>query len=291
MTVDIAERKIGPGEPCYLIAEIGANHNGDLAIALDMIRAAKDAGADVVKFQKRSLPGCIPVEQRDVVRSTPWGLLTYSEYRERLEFNRQQYEAIDVECRRLGIAWTASVWDEGAVDFLRPFHVPFVKIPSACLTGDGLLRAARTLDVPVVLSVGMSTPDEIARAVTTLGRHDLILLYCKSTYPCPTADLNLHGIATLRRLFGDEIPVGYSGHEVGLPTTLAAVALGACVVERHFTLSRAMWGTDQAASVEPPGFRKLVASIRTIEGAMGDGVIRVLESEEPIKAKLRRRSA
>ena len=282
----IAGRAIGKGEPTYVIAEIGINHNGEVDTAKRLIDAAVFAGADAVKFQKRTPELCVPAEQRNIQRETPWGVMTYLEYRERIEFGREEYAEIDRYCEERGIDWFASPWDEPSVDFLAQFDPPCYKLASASLTDAPLIDAAVAHGRPVILSTGMSTMDEIDAAVERVPRDRLLLAHSTSTYPCPPAELNLRMLETLAAAF--DVPVGYSGHEVGLQTTLAAVVLGAAFVERHITLDRAMWGTDQAASIEPGGFLRLVRDIRTIETAVGDGVKVVYDSEIPVRAKLRR---
>ncbi len=284
--VRIRDRFVGEGEPVYIVAEIGINHNGDVEMAKRLIDAAKLAGCDAVKFQKRTPELCVPPEQRNIPRETPWGLITYLEYRYKVEFGYEQYAEIDRYCKQQGIAWFASCWDILSVDFIEQFDPPCYKVASASLTDDKLLRHLNDTGKPILLSTGMSTMDEIRHAASVLDRDRLIVMHSTSTYPCPPAELNLRVIQTLRQEF--DVPVGYSGHEVGLQTTYAAVVLGACVVERHITLDRAMWGTDQAASVEPGGFMRLVRDIRVIEQALGDGIKRVYDSELPSRAKLRR---
>ena len=281
----IGGRPIGGGNPAYVVAEIGINHNGDLALAKKLIDAAVVAGCDAVKFQKRTPSVCVPEAQRETLRDTPWGTMSYMAYRERLEFGQEEYRAIDAHCAERGIAWFASCWDAAAVDFIESFRPPCHKVASACLTDDALLKDLRQRRRPVVLSTGMSTMDEIRHAVSLLDGEELILAHSTSTYPCLPDELNLRVIQVLADEFG--CPVGYSGHEVGLQTTLAAVVLGACLVERHITLDRAMWGSDQAASVEPGGFMRLVRDIRTIESALGDGVKRVYDSEQAARQRLR----
>jgi len=285
-TVKIGERLVGDGQPVYIVAEIGINHNGDVEIAKRLIDAAKLAGCDAVKFQKRTPELCVPPEQRNIPRETPWGLITYMEYRYKVEFGYEQYAEIDRYCKQQGITWFASCWDIPSVDFIEQFDPPCYKVASASLTDDELLLRLNATGKPILLSTGMSTMDEIRHAVSLLVRDRLIIMHSTSTYPCPPQELNLRMIQTLKREF--DLPVGYSGHEVGLQTTYAAVVLGACVVERHITLDRAMWGSDQAASVEPGGFMRLVRDIRVIEQALGDGVKRVYESELAARAKLRR---
>jgi N-acetylneuraminate synthase len=283
--VRIENRSVGEGCPIYVVAEIGINHNGDIEIAKKLIDAAVRAGCDAVKFQKRTPELCVPPAQRDVMRETPWGLMTYLEYRHRIEFGFTEYQELDHYCKGTGISWFASCWDEPSVDFIEQFAPPCYKIASATLTDANLLCHTRATNRPLVLSTGMSTMAQIESAVDILGTDKLIITHCTSTYPCPPPELNLRTIETLRRRF--PCPIGYSGHEVGLVPTVAAVALGACLIERHITLDRAMWGSDQAASVEPQGFERLVNYIRVIEQAMGDGQKTVYPSELPIMRRLR----
>ncbi len=284
--IHIGNRPVGEGQPAFIVAEIGINHNGDLNVAKMLVDAAVSAGCDAVKFQKRTPELCVPSEQRDVLRETPWGTMTYMDYRYRVEFGETEYAEIDEYCRRKGITWFASPWDTESVDFLERFAPVGHKVASACLTDDDLLRHIAATGRPVVMSTGMSTMNQIRHAVATLGIEDLIILHCTSTYPCKPEELSLRMIETLRQEFGR--PIGYSGHEVGLVTTVAAAVLGACMVERHITLDRSMWGSDQAASIEPLGFERLVRYVRTTEMAMGDGIKRVHQSELPIMQKLRR---
>jgi N-acetylneuraminate synthase len=285
--VEIGGRRVGAGEPVLVIAEIGINHNGSIDMARKLIDGAYLAGAEAVKFQKRTPEQCVPKEQWHLERDTPWGRIPYIEYRRRMEFGEAEYAAIDRHCRERGILWFASCWDEESVDFVERFEPPCYKIASASLTDADLLRKARATGRPVMLSTGMSTAAEIDEAVTALGRQDLLIAHATSTYPCPPSHLNLRMIETLARLY-PECPIGYSGHETGLAPTWAAVALGATFVERHITLDRALWGSDQAASVEIGGFLRLVANIRDIEKSLGDGVKRVYEGELAQIAKLRR---
>lgn len=285
--VKIGDRRVGDGEPCFVIAEIGLNHNGDIKIAKKLIDAAALAGCDAVKFQKRTPELCVPPEHRDVQRETPWGIMSYMEYRHRVEFGEEEYSEIDRYCRDKGITWFASCWDEPSVDLLEKFAPPCYKVASASLTDVQLLTHTRATGRPIIVSTGMSTIEEIDQAVAHLDSDKLLVAHATSTYPCPPHELNLRMIGVLKQRYN--APVGYSGHEVGLQTTCAAVALGACFVERHITLDRAMWGSDQAASVEPGGFARLVRDIRAIEQSMGDGHKRVYDSELPIRAKLRRK--
>ena len=284
--VKIGSRMIGDGYPAYIVAEIGINHNGDLDTAKDMILSAKETGADAVKLQKRTPELCVPKEQRDIMRETPWGYISYMAYREHVEFGKEEYQEIDRYCKELGIDWFVSVWDEEAVNFMEQFDPICYKIPSASLTDHPLLRKIRATGRPMILSTGMSTGDQIKDAVAAIGTQELIITHATSAYPCDPEELNLRMIPSLKEQF--PCPIGYSGHEVGLVTSVVAVSLGACLVERHFTLDRSMWGGDQAASVEPGGFRLLVKYIRVTEMALGDGVKRVYDSEQSSLKKLRR---
>ena len=284
--IKIGNRLVGDGHPIYIIAEIGINHNGDLDITKQMIDAAAHAGVDAVKFQKRTPEICTPLEQQKQMRETPWGYITYLDYRYKVEFGEKEYQEIDRYCKKKGIDWFASVWDELAVDFMEQFDTPAYKIPSASITDHNLLRHTRKTGRPLVISTGMSTFEQIRAAVDVVGTDNLAITHCTSTYPCEPGELNLRMIRTLRDEF--PCPVGYSGHEVGLVPPQVAVALGACMIERHLTLDRAMWGSDQAASVEPSGFERLVKYVRTAEASLGDGVKRVYESELSSLKKLRR---
>jgi N-acetylneuraminate synthase len=286
-TVEIGGRRVGQGERVFVVAEIGINHNGSLELARKLIDGACLSGADAVKFQKRTPELCVPREHWDLERDTPWGRMKYIDYRRQVEFGEREYAAIGRHCRERGMLWFASCWDEQAVDFMERFDPPCYKVASASITDLELLRRKRATGRPLMLSTGMSTLVEIDEAVEVVGRRGLLLAHATSSYPCPVGDLNLRMLATLERLY-PECPIGYSGHEVGLATTWAAVALGATFVERHITLDRAMWGSDQAASVEIGGFMRLVSNIRDLEQALGDGVKRVYPGELSQLAKLRR---
>lgn len=285
MEVLLGDRAVGDGHRCYVIAEIGINHNGDPQIAERLIDVAAFAGCEAVKFQKRTVDVVYTPEELAKPRESPFGE-TNGELKRALEFGQAQYEQIDAYCRTKSMAWTASGWDEASVDFIDQFDPPFYKIASASLTDDALLRHTRSKGKPIVLSTGMSTLEQIDHAVEVLGTDDLILLHCCSAYPSQYADLNLRAIPVMRERYG--VPIGYSGHETGIASTVAAVVLGACVVERHVTLDRSMWGSDQAASLEPNGIMRVVRDIRLVETAMGDGVKTVLPSEIPVMQKLRR---
>ncbi len=285
--IQIGERRVGEGHPVYIIAEIGINHNGDLHTARRLIDVALLAGCDAVKFQKRNPEKAVPLEYQNVMRETPWGIMSYMDYRRRVEFRQQEYAEIDSYCREKGIHWFASCWDEDSVDFIEQFSPVCYKVASASLTDHDLLLKIRSTGRPIILSTGMSTWEEIEAAVELLGKENLLIAHSTSAYPCPPEELNLRAIQSLQRRFG--VPVGYSGHEVGLQTTYAAVTLGAAFVERHITLDRAMWGSDQAASVEPGGVIRLVRDIRVIEKALGDGQKRVYASEQKARQRLRRK--
>lgn len=283
--VKIGDKWVGEGAPTYIVGEIGINHNGDLGIARRLIDVASVAEADAVKFQKRTVEVVYTADELAKARENPFGP-TNGDLKRGLEFGLDAYQHIDRYCREKKIAWFASCWDEASVDFMEQFKPPAYKIASASLTDDNLLRHHRATKRPMIVSVGMSTLAQVDHAVEVLGTQDLILLHTTSAYPAKIADLNLKMIPVLRERYG--VPVGYSGHEVGLATTYAAVALGAAMVERHITLDRAMWGSDQAASVEPQGLMKLVRDTRTIEASLGDGVKKVTDDELPIMKKLRR---
>jgi N-acetylneuraminate synthase len=285
--IKIGKKLVGDGHAAYVIAEAGINHNGDMEIARQMIDAAVHAGADAVKFQKRTPEVCTPPDQQKQMRETPWGYISYLDYRYKVEFNEEQYREIDRYCKDKGIDWMVSVWDEPSVDFMEKYDTPAYKVPSASLTDHNLLKYVRKTGKPIIISSGMSTMDEIKRGVEVVGADNLVIMHCTSTYPCEPEELNLRMIETLRNEFPNN-PIGYSGHEVGLVPSAVAVAFGACMVERHLTLDRAMWGSDQAASVEPGGFERLVKYIRVTEASLGDGVKKVYDSEKSSMKKLRR---
>jgi N-acetylneuraminate synthase len=276
----------------YIIAEIGINHNGDLDIAKRLIDIASAAGCDAVKFQKRDPDACVPEHQKNVVKDTPWGSMTYLEYKHRTEFGEIEYDEIDRYCKERKIRWSASPWDLGSLDFLLKYDVPFIKIPSAMLTNKALLEGCLSSGKKVILSTGMSTEDEISEAVSFLeeritikSKSSYAILHCNSTYPAPLEEINLSCIKTLKERFNCE--VGYSGHEFRLGTSVAAIFLGASIIERHITLDRTMWGSDHLSSIEPQGLFKLVSGIRELEKAYGDGVLKVSESEKDVRKKLR----
>jgi len=278
-------KKIGDNNSCYIIAEIGINHNGDVDLAKRLISVAVAGGCDAVKFQKRTIDVVYSAEELARPRESPFGT-TNGDLKRALEFGLDEYREIDAYCRSAKMPWFASCWDEESVDFINQFDVPYFKIASASLTDDKLLRHTRATGKPIILSTGMSTLSEIDHAVDVLGKDDLVLMHACSTYPAHYEELNLRAIPAMKRRY--DVPVGYSGHETGIASSVAAAVLGACCIERHVTMDRAMWGSDQAASLEPNGVSRLVRDVRLVEQSMGDGVKRVFEREYPIIKKLRR---
>lgn len=285
--IQIGNRLVGDGQPVFTIGEIGINHNGSVENARRLIEGAKKAGCDAVKFQKRTPEKCTPRDQWDLERDTPWGRMTYLQYRHKVELGVDEYAAIDRWCKELDIMWFVSAWDEESVDFTERFEPPAYKAASASLTDHALLKKMKSTGRPLIISTGMSTMAEIEGAVEAIGSDNLLIAHSTSAYPCAVGELNLRMIHTLKARW-PEVPIGYSGHETGLVPTMAAVAIGATFVERHITLDRAMWGSDQAASVELVGLERLISGIRDIEAALGDGEKRVYESELGARKKLRR---
>ncbi|MFH1523821.1 MAG: N-acetylneuraminate synthase family protein [Chloroflexota bacterium] len=283
--IKIGNILVGDGHPCYVVAEIGINHNGDIEVAKKLIDVAALAGCNAVKFQKRTIDVVYSAEELARERESPFGT-TNGDLKYGLEFGQEEYKEIDRYCKEKNIAWFASCWDEASADFIEQFDPPCYKIASASLTDDALLRHTRAKGRPLMLSTGMSTLQQIDHAVDVLGKENLVVMHTTSTYPAYYEELNLRVIPILKQRYG--VPVGYSGHETGLSTSIASVALGACVVERHITLDRSMWGSDQAASVESQGFMRLVRDISLVETALGNGVKCVIEREVPIMKKLRR---
>ena len=284
--VKIGNKIIGPKQPCYIVAEIGINHNGSLDIAKKIIDVAVDSGCDAVKFQKRTIDIVYTPEDLARPRENPFGV-TNGDLKWGLEFGLDDFKEIDRYCKNKGIDWFASCWDEDSVDFIQQFNPPAYKIASASLTDDNLLRHHRKYGKPIIHSTGMSDMNEIEHAVEVLGTENLILLHSTSTYPAKPEELNLRVIETLSKML--PTPIGYSGHEVGLIPSYAAAVMGACMIERHVTLDRSMWGSDQSASVEPQGLSKLVCYIRELESTLGNGIKQVYASEIPIREKLRRK--
>lgn len=284
---NIGGAMVGQGQPVYVIAEIGINHDGSTEHALELVEGAWRAGADAVKFQKRTPEACVPRDQWDVPRDTPWGRMRYLDYKRRIELDEAAFRSIDALCLRLGIQWFASSWDEEALAFVDRFAPPCHKVASASLTDHALLRAMRATGRPLMLSTGMSTLAEVEAAVRAIGTEGLCIAHATSAYPCSEDELNLRVLADLARRF-PRCPIGYSGHEAGIAPSLAAVALGATFIERHLTTDRTRWGTDHAASLDLTAFADLVREVRVVSRALGDGKKRVYESELPHRAKLRR---
>lgn len=284
-SISIAGRAVGDEQPCYIVAEIGINHNGDVQLAKRLISVAVAAGCDAVKFQKRTIDVVYTAEELAKPRENPFGE-TNGDLKRGLEFGEEQYQEIAEYCRQSGITWYVSAWDEASVDVIEPFGPPCYKIAAASLTDDALLRHTRAQRKPIILSTGMSSLTQIDHAVDVLGKEDLILLHACSAYPAYYPELNLRVMKTLRDRY--DVPVGYSGHETGIASTVAAVALGACMVERHITLDRSMWGSDHAASLEPSGINRVVRDIRLVEESMGSAEKVVLPRELPVIDKLRR---
>jgi N-acetylneuraminate synthase len=284
-------KTIGVGNPCYIIAEIGINHNGSLETAKQLINEAVNAKVDAVKFQKRTPELCVPLDQWEIQRDTPWGRMSYIDYKRKTEFGNLEYAAIDQHAKENNMDWFASPWDVESVDFLEHFSPVLYKLASASLTDFELIEKIQNTGRPLMISTGMSTQKEIIETVRFIREFDenypLMIAHSTSAYPCKPEELNISMVRTLGQMFPNT-PIGYSGHETGLATTVAAVAMGATFVERHFTLDRAMWGSDHAASVEPQGFSRLVKDIRDVETAAGDGVKKVYEAEVAQMKKLRK---
>lgn len=283
--VKIGDKLVGEGQDCFIIAEIGINHNGDMELTKKLIDTAVIAGCDAVKFQKRTVDVVYTKEELEMPRPNPFGK-TNGDLKRGLEFDYDEYSEIDKYCKKRNIMWFASCWDEGSVDFIEQFNPPCYKISSASLTDDELLRYTRSMGRPILLSTGMSSLAEIDHAISVLGDDDLVLYHCTSTYPTDDSELNLKAIQTLKGRY--DCPIGYSGHERGVMPSVLATAYGAVSVERHITMDRTLWGSDHAASLEPPGLFRLVRDIKLVPKVSGDGNKVVYESEKPIIKKLRR---
>jgi len=282
----IGNNFVGLKHPVFIIAEIGINHNGSLETAKNLIDVASQSGADAVKIQKRDPDTCVPEDQKNIMRDTPWGRITYLEYRKKVEFSPDEFDELEAYATAKKLMFCASPWDVPSAQFLIERDCKLLKVASACLTDDELLKVITASGRPVIASTGMSTIPEIDHAFNILKESPLAFCHTTSTYPCAVDELNLLVIPKLLERY--RIPIGYSGHEIGLTTTLAAVALGAKIIERHITMDRTMWGSDQAASIEPHGFMKLVKDIRAVEKSLGDGVKKVYESEIGAMKKLRK---
>jgi N-acetylneuraminate synthase len=286
----IGNKKISKTDPVFFIAEIGINHNGSVDIAKELIDLASFCKCGAVKFQKRTPELCVPENQKNAIKDTPWGKMTYLEYRKKMEFGKPEYELIDSYCKKKGIAWLASPWDIPSVDFLEEFNIPCYKIPSAMLTNRSLLKRIKKTGKPILLSTGMSTLSEIDETVNFLGSVPLVIMHCNSSYPSEASELNLNVIKMYQEKYANQI-VGYSGHEKGYAASLVAAVLGAKVIERHITLDRTMWGSDQAASLELDGLRRLVRDLSLLPEWLGDGKKKIYPSEIFIREKLRQCNA
>ena len=283
--VKIADKFVGDGYPCFVIAEIGINHNGSVSLAKKMIDIAVTTGCDAVKFQKRTVDIVYTQEELAKERNSVFGK-TNGDLKRGLEFGLEEYKEIDAYCKEKGIIWFASCWDEQSVDFIDQFDVPCYKIASASLTDDNLLKYTRSKGKPILLSTGMSTMEEIRHAVEVLGEENLVIYHCTSTYPSDANEMNLRVIEEFKKEF--DCPIGYSGHERGVTPSVLAVALGANSVERHITTDRTNWGSDQAASLEMAGLYHMVRDIRQVPVLLGNGKKVVYSRELPIIDKLRR---
>ncbi|MDP6670214.1 MAG: N-acetylneuraminate synthase family protein [archaeon] len=284
--VKIGNTLIGHDQPVFVIGEIGINHNGDIKICKKLIDMAVGTGCDAVKFQKRTPDLCVPEKQKGVMRETPWGTMTYLDYKKKIELGEKEYKEIDRYCKEKGIIWFASAWDIPSVNFLEKLDTLCYKIPSACLTDKKLLQKIKETGKPILLSTGMSTMDQVDAAVDFCGEANLVLFHCTSTYPTPENEHDLNVITYFRKHFN--CPIGYSGHETGVHPTIMAAALGACVIERHITLDRAMYGTDQAASLEKRGLEIICKVVKKAPTYLGEHTKRVHDSEKPIRDKLRK---
>lgn len=286
--IKIGDSYVGDKDPVFMIAEIGINHNGDINIAKKLIDAAFACNWDAVKFQKRTPDICVPEHQKNIEKDTPWGKMTYLEYKYKVEFGEKEYKYIDKYCKEKPVMWTASPWDIPSLDFLLKFDVPFLKIASASLTESEFLTKAAKLGKPIVLSTGMSTIEEIDVAVEILEKYsngNYVLMHTNSTYPTPPEDINLLSISYLKNRY--KCIVGYSGHEYDLEPTVLAVGLGARVIERHVTLDHSMWGTDQGASLEVHAMDMLRKRIKSIDQMLGTAGKTLKEKELEVRKKLR----
>ncbi len=286
MRLTIGDRVIDEGSDIFFIGEIGINHNGSMELARKIIDMAVFCGVDAVKFQKRTPELSVPERVRDRIRDTPWGEMTYLDYKKRIEFGTREYDEIDDYCKKQGILWTTSPWDLPSLEFIEGYDVPFHKVPSALLTDRELLERLKMMNKPVILSTGMSSQEQIGKAMDILAGCPVALLHCNSTYPAAHDELNLDYILTLKELYPDTV-IGYSGHEQGISPSLVAATLGAGIIERHITIDRALWGTDQGASIDFSGLRRLVRDLRNLPAWRGDGKKRVYDSEKLVREKLR----
>lgn len=286
--ISIGGHGIGKNKPVFMIAEIGINHNGDIQVAKKLIDAAFACGWHCVKFQKRTPDICVPDHQKNVLRDTPWGKITYLEYRHKVEFGKEEYAYINAYAKEKPVLWSASVWDVPSLEFMLSYNACVLKIPSAKLSDSELLREASRSGKPVILSTGMSSVEEIDGAVEILEKYskgNYILMHTNSSYPTPPDEINLRVITFLEDRY--KCIVGYSGHEYDLEPTVAAVVLGARVIERHITLDHKMWGSDHFASLEVHAMNMLYKRVRDVDMILGDGVKKITKSEVDVRKKLR----
>ena len=278
---------MNPNFDIFIIAEAGINHNGDIALAKRLMDIAKSAGCDAVKFQKRAPEICVPKAMRNVMRETPWGDMTYFDYKKRIEFGSDGYDEIDRYAKEIGIAWSASAWDLPSLDFLEKYEIPFHKVASALATNIPFLKAVAKIGKLTYVSTGMCTWMDIDTIVRIFAEAQcpMVLMHTISTYPADESQLNLRMIQTLAERYG--LPVGYSGHEASISPSITAAALGAVAVERHITIDRTMWGTDHSASLEPAGLTNLVGALRKVAGSLGDGERKVVPGEASVAKKMR----
>ena len=269
----------------FIIAEIGINHNGDINIAKNLIKNAKETGFDAVKFQKRNPDVCVPEHQKNIMRDTPWGQMSYLDYKKKIEFNTEDCLKLKEYAQKKGLIFFASCWDVNSVAEMSKIELELFKIASASITDIQLLKTIAKTNKPIIISTGMSNQQEIDRAINHFDKSKIAILHTVSSYPCDNNEIDLNVMIKFKTKYNTV--VGYSGHEKGLQISTAAVALGAKVLERHITLDRTMWGTDQAASIEPKGLRELVRDVRIIENCLGNGEKKLLESEITIRKKLR----
>lgn len=272
----------------YLIAEIGINHNGDLQTAKRLIDAVFACSWNCAKFQKRDPDACVPARQKNVPKDTPWGKMTYLEYRKKIEFGKTEYDYIDEYCKAKPLDWTSSVWDMNSLNFMLDYDIPFLKIPSAKISDKKLVEAVAKTGIPVIASTGMSTLKEVDDLVDIMKRYscEFALMHTNSSYPTPIEDININCIKTLKKRYN--CVVGYSGHEYNVEPTVYASVLGVKIIERHITLNHKMWGTDQAASLEVAAMDILRKRVRDIDLVLGDGRKRITPVEKAIKLKLKK---
>ncbi len=271
----------------FLIAEIGINHNGSIDLAKKLIDLAKKCNFDAVKFQKRDLEICIPEEQKNIIRETPWGRISYINYKKKIEFEKKEFKKIDTYCKKINIPWFCSAFDINSLKFLKQFKLKYNKVASAVLTNIPLITEIAKQRKFTFVSTGMSEFKDISKAVKIFKKYkcNFVLMHCVSTYPASEKDLNLNTIKTLKSFF--KCKTGYSGHESSVSPSIAAWFLGADYIERHITLDRSMWGTDQAASLSDDGMQYLSSVLKKMPEILGDGKKKLLKGEKKLISKFR----